>query len=108
MYAQAPAVAVPAIASIVYTIIDVLKTAFGGKESFRRFLPLTALLLGAACGAVAFYFVPGSLGTDNLPTALVMGASSGLSSTGTNQIVKQITAGCGKKEKEKEKGEKES
>ena len=106
MYAQAPAVAVPSIAAIVYTIIDVLKTAFGGDERFRRFLPLTALLLGAACGAIAFYFIPGSLGTDNLPTALVMGASSGLSSTGTNQVVKQITSGCGGKQTKRGKEEK--
>lgn len=98
MYTSAQAAAVPAIAAIVYTIIEILKTALGGDEKFRRFIPLTACLLGAACGAAAFFFVPGTFGTDNLLVAIVLGASSGLSSTGTNQIVKQLTAGHAKEE----------
>lgn len=82
---------IPALAAIVYTIIDIAKTAMGGDEKFKRFIPLIACILGAVCGVIAFYFVPGVMGTQNLLVALVLGAASGLSATGTNQVVKQLT-----------------
>ena len=82
---------IPALAAIVYTIIDIAKTAMGGDERFKRFIPLIACILGALCGVVAFYFVPGVLDTQNFLVALVLGAASGLSATGANQIGKQLT-----------------
>ena len=82
---------IPALAAIVYTIIDIAKTALGGDERFKRFIPLIACVLGAICGVVAFYCVPGVMETENLLVALVLGAASGLSATGANQIGKQLT-----------------
>ena len=82
---------IPALAAIVYTIIDIVKTAMGGDEKFRRFIPLIACVLGAACGVVAFYCVPGVMVTEYLLVAIILGASSGLSATGTNQVAKQLT-----------------
>lgn len=82
---------IPTLAAIVYTIIDIAKTAMGGDEKFSRFIPLIACVLGAICGVVAFYCVPGVLDTQNLLVAIVLGAASGLSATGTNQIAKQLT-----------------
>ena len=84
---------IPALAAIVYTIIDIAKTAMGGDEKFKRFIPLIACVLGAVCGVVAFYFVPGVMATENLLVAIVLGAASGLSATGTNQVVKQLVSG---------------
>ena len=81
---------IPALAAIVYTIIDIAKTAMGGDEKFKRFIPLIACVLGAVCGVVAFYFVPGVMATENLLVAIILGAASGLSATGTNQVVKQL------------------
>ena len=89
---------IPALAAIVYTIIDITKTAMGGDEKFRRFIPLIACVLGAICGVVAFYFVPGVLDTKNILVAIVLGAASGLSATGTNQIAKQLTKSTAAKE----------
>ena len=82
---------IPALAAIVYTIIDIAKTALGGDERFKRFIPLSACVLGAGCGVVAFYCVPGVMETENLLVALILGAASGLSATGANQIGKQLT-----------------
>lgn len=82
---------IPALAAIVYTIIDIVKTAMGGDEKFKRFIPLIACVLGAVCGVIAFYFVPGVMGTENLLVAIILGSASGLSATGTNQAVKQLT-----------------
>ena len=92
------ATAIPALAAIVYTIIDITKTAMGGTEKFNRFIPLISCLLGAVCGMVSFYCVPGVLDTQNLLVAIVLGAASGLSATGTNQAVKQLTKPVVKKE----------
>ena len=82
---------IPALAAIVYTIIDIAKTVLGGDERFKRFIPLIACVLGAGCGVVAFYCVPGVMETENLLVALILGAASGLSATGANQIGKQLT-----------------
>ena len=82
---------IPALAAIVYTIIDIAKTALGGDERFKRFIPLIACVLGAGCGVIAFYCVPGVMETENLLVALILGAASGLSATGANQIGKQLT-----------------
>jgi len=86
-------VTIPAIAAIVYTIIDIVKTACGGDEKFKRFIPLAAAVLGGIIGVIAFYFVPGVVETENILVAIVLGAASGLSATGTNQAVKQLVKG---------------
>ena len=86
-------VTIPAIAAIVYTIIDIVKTAVGGDEKFKRFIPLISCALGAIIGTVCFYCVPGVLETTNILVAIVIGAASGLSATGTNQAVRQLTKG---------------
>ena len=96
------AVAIPALAAIVYTIIDITKTAVGGTDKFNRFIPLISCLLGAVCGVIAFYCVPGVFDTQNLLVAIVLGAASGLSATGTNQAVKQLTKPTAKEETEHE------
>ena len=95
-------VTIPAIAAIVYTLIDIVKTACGGDEKFKRFIPLITVVLGGICGVIAFYFVPGVIetenvlvaiviGANNVLVAIIIGAASGLSATGTNQAVKQLT-----------------
>lgn len=82
---------IPAIAAIVYTIIDIVKTAVGNTEKFKRFIPLISCALGAIIGVIAYFCVPGVLETQNVLVAIVLGAASGLSATGTNQAVKQLT-----------------
>ena len=96
------ATAIPALAAIVYTIIDITKTAMGGTDKFNRFIPLISCALGAVCGIVAFYCVPGVMETENLLVAIVLGAASGLSATGTNQAVKQLTKPVEKEETDHE------
>lgn len=82
---------IPALAAIVYTVIDIVKTLRGDDERFKRLIPLIACVLGAVCGAVAFFCIPSVMNTENLLVAMILGASSGMSATGTNQVVKQLT-----------------
>lgn len=84
------AVSVPIITIIVYWIIAIIKTATKNNENFNRCIPLLACVIGAICGVIAHFSAPLFLPTDNLVIAIVIGGASGLSATGTNQIIKQL------------------
>ena len=86
-------VSIPAIATIVYWIINIIKYIVKGNETFKRFIPITAGILGAILGVGCFYLVPDVIPTTNLVVALIIGASSGLSAVGANQIIKQAMEG---------------
>lgn len=97
-------ITVPVITSIVYAVIDILKTATNKSEKFLRFVPLIACTLGILFGVIAFYCVPDVLQTTNVFVAIVIGAASGLAATGTNQVVKQLK----KTEENKDESDKEN
>jgi len=84
-------ISVPAIASAVYLIIEVLKNAFDNNEKFLRLIPLISLFIGAIAGVICFFFIPSIIPATNVVVAIIIGAASGLTATGTNQIVKQLT-----------------
>ncbi|MDD4291448.1 MAG: hypothetical protein PHX51_04345 [Clostridia bacterium] len=81
---------IPAIAAIVYTIIDIISTATGNSDKFKRFIPLLAAVLGGTMGLVFYYMAPDMIGTQSLIIAVIIGAASGLTATGTNQAVKLL------------------
>lgn len=83
-------ISVPAIAAIVYWVINLIKYAVKGNETFKRFIPLIAAGLGAVLGVVAFYAVPSIIPAANVVVAIVIGGASGLTATGANQIIKQL------------------
>ncbi len=83
-------ISVPAIAAIVYWVINIIKYAVKGNETFKRFIPLIAAGLGAVLGVVAFYAVPSIIPAANVVVAIVIGGASGLTATGANQIIKQL------------------
>lgn len=84
-------VSVPAIATVVYWIIELLKYTTNNNEKVKRLIPLISTLLGVVCGIIAFYAIPNIVPTDNVFVAIVIGAASGLTATGVNQIFKQAT-----------------
>ena len=84
-------VSVPAIATIVYWVINLIKYAVDGKENFKRLIPILSAALGGAIGIIAYYVIPGVVPADNVLIALIVGGASGLSATGTNQIFKQLS-----------------
>ncbi|MCM1532848.1 MAG: phage holin family protein, partial [Ruminococcus flavefaciens] len=63
------------------------------NETFKRFIPLIAAALGAVLGVIAFYALPSIIPADNVFVALLIGIASGLTATGTNQIIKQLGKG---------------
>ena len=83
-------ISVPAIATIVYWVINLIKYAVKDNEKFKRFIPLISAALGAILGLVAYYAVPSIIPAANVCVALLIGGASGLTATGTNQIIKQL------------------
>jgi len=85
-------ISVPAIATAVYLLIEVLKKATSDSEKVKRFIPLIALGLGAIAGLICFYFIPAIIPATNVVVAIIVGGASGLTATGTNQIIKQLSS----------------
>lgn len=81
---------IPAIAAIVYWIVNLIKYTMRNNEKFTHFLPLIACGIGSIIGIIAFFVVPDIMPTDNIVVAIVFGGASGLSATGFNQIIKQL------------------
>lgn len=48
-------------------------------------------MLGAGLGVIAFYAIPEIIAAENIFSAILIGAASGLAATGTHQIFKQLT-----------------
>lgn len=83
-------ISVPAIAVIVYWVINIIKHAVGENEKFKKFIPLIAAALGVICGIICYYAVPSIIPAPNIVVAIVIGGASGLTATGANQIIKQL------------------
>lgn len=84
-------ISVPAIAAVVYWVINIIKHAVGENEKFKKFIPLIAAALGVVCGIICYYAVPSIIPAPNIVVAIVIGGASGLTATGTNQIIKQLS-----------------
>lgn len=83
-------ISIPAIVTAVYLIIEVIKKATNNNEKVSHFYPLIGLALGVVSGVVCFFFIPDVIPAPNIVVAVIIGAASGLSATGTNQIIKQL------------------
>lgn len=82
------------IVVIVYIAIEIIKRFVAKTDKQRDMLPFAGVILGALI-AIAVYFLDtsGVLGIDvgdDLLTAVITGAASGLVATGGNQVYKKI------------------
>lgn len=84
-------ISVPAIATIVYWTINLIKYAVKENEIFMRLIPLLSAAMGGILGIVCYYLIPEIISASNLLVAIISGGASGLSATGYNQIIKQIS-----------------
>ena len=100
-------VCVPLIVSIVYFAVECYKKWIAkGKEAWLNVIPLIALILGSVLGVVVYYVMPSTIVASDWAWALVVGAVSGLSATGGNQLFKQLKKlGISVKEDEESKDE---
>jgi len=86
-------ICVPLIVSVVFSIMEGYKR-IAEKSKHRKGLiaviPIIAAGIGAVMGIVLFYAWSASITAADALTAILVGAASGLSATGANQIFKQL------------------
>ena len=84
-------ICVPIIVALTYGIIELYKKIIAKQnEILNRIIPIIGLVLGGFLGVVCFYAFPELIVAHNIVSAIIVGASSGLSATGCNQILKQL------------------
>lgn len=80
----------PAIAALVYGIIEILKKfVFASNQKFKKYIPIVSAVLGGAMGIIAFFAFPDIIPAQNWYCSIIIGCASGLSAVGANQIKKQ-------------------
>lgn len=91
---------IPIIVLVCYVIGEVYKFLFRKKQENYKFIPIFLSICGGILGILIYFTNKEMLmNANNLWIALGIGMVSGASSTGTNQIIKQLF----NKEKEDEK-----
>ena len=93
-------IVVPSILVICYILAEILKVITNKKEIIKRLIPPTLGIVGGILGLIAYIYLPTYLNANNIYEAIMIGILSGLASTGSNQIIKQILKGEDKYEGE--------
>lgn len=82
---------VPIIVVCCYIVGEIYKVLFKNKQEAYKLIPILVAILGGLLGILIYFTNPEMiLNADNVWIALGIGTVSGASSTGTNQIIKQI------------------
>lgn len=82
---------VPIIVVCCYMAAELYKQIFKKKQEAYRFIPVLTAICGGILGVVIFYTNPEMiLNAQSVWIALGVGIVSGVSATGTNQIIKQL------------------
>ena len=82
---------IPIIVILCYLIGEIYKVLFKNKQDLYKLIPIILACFGGLLGILIFLTNPEILlNVSNAWTALGIGMVSGVSSTGTNQIIKQI------------------
>ena len=82
---------IPIIVILCYLIGEIYKVLFKNKQDLYKLIPITLACFGGLFGLLIYQTNPEiMLNASNVWSALGIGIVSGVSSTGTNQIIKQI------------------
>ena len=82
---------IPLIILICYIFGEIYKVIFKKNKQIYKLIPLLVSLLGGLLGVILYKNEPSMiLEANNSYVALLLGIISGASSTGANQIVKQV------------------
>lgn len=81
---------VPIIMAACYLLIEAVKIIGGKRDWLMKLLPIISALLGGGLGALLYLTLPQLLPASNIAVSIVLGLFSGLSATGSNQILKQM------------------
>ena len=84
-------ISIPAIVVICYTMAELFKLFFREKTKIYAAIPIFVGIVGGVIGAIVYFVDPSMIGNSpNLLIAISIGIISGLASTGSNQVIKQM------------------
>lgn len=87
-------VGIPVIVLICYMMGEIYKVVFKKNTKKYKLIPILVATFGGVLGVVIFYTTPNVLfNINNIYGAMTIGIVSGFSSTGANQVVKQLIGG---------------
>lgn len=81
---------IPVIALLCYGFIEGLKRATQNDQKLKNTYPLISALLGTILGVLAFLTEPDLMVTDSVFSSALAGMASGLSATGSNEILQRM------------------
>ena len=82
---------IPIIVILCYIMGEIYKFIFQNKKDLYKLIPIILSCFGGVLGIFIYLTSPEiMLSASNVWGALVIGIISGIGSTGTNQIIKQI------------------
>mgnify|MGYP003291408613 CR=1 FL=1 len=82
---------IPIIVIICYLIGEIYKVIFNNNHKLYKLIPILNAMLGGILGVLIFFTNKEiMLNVSNVWSAICIGIVSGVSSTGTNQIIKKI------------------
>lgn len=85
---------VPIIVVCCYIVGEIYKLIFKKKTEAYKFIPMLMAVIGGILGVIIYFTNPEMIfDAENAWIALGVGIFSGISSTGANQIVKQLFGG---------------
>lgn len=84
-------VSLPIIVVCCYIVGEVYKLIFKKRQNAYKFIPILLAIVGGLLGVVIYFTNPEMIfNAENIWIALGVGIVSGASSTGANQIIKQL------------------
>ena len=81
---------VPVLVLLCYVFIEMLKRTVKDSRNIKNAYPLISALFGAALGIVAYLTEPAIMITDSVLSSALAGMVSGLSATGSNEILQRM------------------
>ena len=85
---------IPIIVLCCYIIGEIYKVLFKNKQEAYKLIPILVAIVGGVLGVLIYFTTPEMLfNAENFWIALGIGIVSGFSSTGANQVVKQLIGG---------------
>ena len=81
---------VPVIVICCYVIGEIYKLIFRKVDGANKFIPVVTTTAGGLLAVLIYFTAPELVEAENIYEALIIGFVSGASSTGTNQIIKQL------------------
>ena len=83
-------ICVPIIVVCCYMVGEIYKVIFKKKSKAYKLIPILVAILGGVMGSLIYYTSPQLMLTKDVYSAILIGIVSGFTSTGANQVVKQL------------------